>query len=332
MIENDDLDRAVDELLGIVERRARRGRYHVRHMIHPRIDTLLDNVDSRYALVIVAAKRARQINNYHHQLGEGTFDEFAAAARRVALEELLDDVPGGSRPGQDQVRVPLALSRQVGSAMARVLLGVTGGIAAYKACELTRLLVRAATRSSRSSRPAAERFVAAETFRALARRPPSDEPVPAPRARRPARRRAALGEHAREARARPRRQRPHRGGARAPRTGARRAGDEPAHVGARGDAGERRAAARARRRARRPGRGRHGRGRAGRRADGRAGRDRRAGRGAARRHALARRAPRRSSRPAAPASRSTRCASSATARPAGWAWRSPPRRSAAAPT
>ena len=40
-------------------------------MIHPRVDELLDNVDSRYALVIVAAKRARQINNYHHQLGEG---------------------------------------------------------------------------------------------------------------------------------------------------------------------------------------------------------------------------------------------------------------------
>ena len=45
-------------------------------MIHPRIDELLNQVDSRYALVIVAAKRARQINNYHHQLGEGTFDEF----------------------------------------------------------------------------------------------------------------------------------------------------------------------------------------------------------------------------------------------------------------
>jgi DNA-directed RNA polymerase subunit omega len=44
-------------------------------VIQPRIDKLLDNVDSRYALVIVAAKRARQINNYHHQLGEGTFDE-----------------------------------------------------------------------------------------------------------------------------------------------------------------------------------------------------------------------------------------------------------------
>ncbi len=44
-------------------------------MIHPRIDQLLGQVDSRYALVIVAAKRARQINNYHHMLGEGTFDE-----------------------------------------------------------------------------------------------------------------------------------------------------------------------------------------------------------------------------------------------------------------
>jgi len=45
-------------------------------MMHPRLDDLLENVDSRYALVIVAAKRARQINNYHHQLGEGTFDDF----------------------------------------------------------------------------------------------------------------------------------------------------------------------------------------------------------------------------------------------------------------
>jgi DNA-directed RNA polymerase subunit omega len=45
-------------------------------MIGPRIDVLLEQVGERYALVIVAAKRARQINNYHHQLGEGTFDDF----------------------------------------------------------------------------------------------------------------------------------------------------------------------------------------------------------------------------------------------------------------
>jgi len=45
-------------------------------MISPRIDRLLENVDSNYASVLVAAKRARQINSYYHNLGEGTFDEF----------------------------------------------------------------------------------------------------------------------------------------------------------------------------------------------------------------------------------------------------------------
>ena len=46
-------------------------------MISPRIDDLLERADSRYELVIMAAKRARQINNYHHQLGEGTFEDVA---------------------------------------------------------------------------------------------------------------------------------------------------------------------------------------------------------------------------------------------------------------
>jgi DNA-directed RNA polymerase subunit omega len=45
-------------------------------VISPRIDHLLEQVDSNYASVIVAAKRARQINSYYHNLGEGTFDEF----------------------------------------------------------------------------------------------------------------------------------------------------------------------------------------------------------------------------------------------------------------
>ena len=45
-------------------------------MDSPRIDELLDAGDSRYALVIIAAKRARQINNYYHSLGELGIDEF----------------------------------------------------------------------------------------------------------------------------------------------------------------------------------------------------------------------------------------------------------------
>jgi DNA-directed RNA polymerase subunit omega len=40
-------------------------------MIEPRIDELLTQVDSKYTLVIMAAKRARQINAYYAQLGEG---------------------------------------------------------------------------------------------------------------------------------------------------------------------------------------------------------------------------------------------------------------------
>jgi DNA-directed RNA polymerase subunit omega len=46
-------------------------------MIHPKIDDLTKVVPSKYALVIIAAKRARQLNSYHHQLGEGTFEDYA---------------------------------------------------------------------------------------------------------------------------------------------------------------------------------------------------------------------------------------------------------------
>jgi DNA-directed RNA polymerase subunit omega len=46
------------------------------NVISPRIDKLLEHVDSDYASVVVAARRARQINSYYHNLGEGTFDEF----------------------------------------------------------------------------------------------------------------------------------------------------------------------------------------------------------------------------------------------------------------
>src|ERR1700719_5133091 len=59
--------------------------------------------------------------------------------------------------------------------MARVLLGVTGGIAAYKAGEVCRLLVKGGHDVGPLLTPAAERFVGADTFRALARRPPGDD-------------------------------------------------------------------------------------------------------------------------------------------------------------
>ncbi|HVN13053.1 MAG TPA: DNA-directed RNA polymerase subunit omega [Kineosporiaceae bacterium] len=41
---------------------------------NPPIDDLLEAADSKYALVIFAAKRARQINAYYSQLGEGLLE------------------------------------------------------------------------------------------------------------------------------------------------------------------------------------------------------------------------------------------------------------------
>src|SRR5437870_6712059 len=49
----------------------------------------------------------------------------------------------------------------------RVLLCVGGGIAAYKACELARLLVKAGAQVRVALTPAAERFVTPLTFQAL---------------------------------------------------------------------------------------------------------------------------------------------------------------------
>jgi DNA-directed RNA polymerase subunit omega len=40
-------------------------------MINPPIEKLLDKVDSKFTLVTLAARRARNINSYFNQLGEG---------------------------------------------------------------------------------------------------------------------------------------------------------------------------------------------------------------------------------------------------------------------
>jgi phosphopantothenoylcysteine decarboxylase/phosphopantothenate--cysteine ligase len=61
---------------------------------------------------------------------------------------------------------------------ARILVGVSGGIAAYKACELVRRLVRDGHEVIPIVSSGAERFVTAETFAALARRPAREDLYP----------------------------------------------------------------------------------------------------------------------------------------------------------
>lgn len=41
---------------------------------NPPIDELLEDIDSKYRVVLFAAKRARQINAYYSQLGEGLLE------------------------------------------------------------------------------------------------------------------------------------------------------------------------------------------------------------------------------------------------------------------
>ena len=68
-------------------------------MIKPRLDTLLDRVDSHYAAVIIAAKRARQINAYYQSLGEGAFEEhvppMVETSSKNYLKIALDELAAG---------------------------------------------------------------------------------------------------------------------------------------------------------------------------------------------------------------------------------------------
>ncbi len=67
-------------------------------MMEPPIETLLDKVDSKFTLVSLSAKRARQINSYFNQLGEGLGaivpPQVTAVSRKslsIALEEIVED-------------------------------------------------------------------------------------------------------------------------------------------------------------------------------------------------------------------------------------------------
>ncbi|MGH2746399.1 MAG: DNA-directed RNA polymerase subunit omega [Actinomycetota bacterium] len=69
-------------------------------MIDPKIENLLEDVDSKYTLVILAARRGRQINAYFSQLGEGIAEytppqvpltaERAPKSLSIALQEIAE--------------------------------------------------------------------------------------------------------------------------------------------------------------------------------------------------------------------------------------------------
>ena len=67
-------------------------------MMYPPIEDLITKVDSKFTLVSLSAKRARQINSYFNQLGEGLGaivpPQVASISRKplsIALEEIAAD-------------------------------------------------------------------------------------------------------------------------------------------------------------------------------------------------------------------------------------------------
>jgi DNA-directed RNA polymerase subunit omega len=80
-------------------------------MMEPPIEALLSRVDSKFTLVSLSAKRARQINSYFNQLGEGLGaivpPQVTSVSRKslsIALEEIVQDkiVPVRRDPSEDE--------------------------------------------------------------------------------------------------------------------------------------------------------------------------------------------------------------------------------------
>ena len=79
-------------------------------MISPPIEDLLARVDSKFSLVTLAARRARQVNSYFNQLGEclGSLvpPQVASTARKplsIAFEEIAADKITFERIDEDAV-------------------------------------------------------------------------------------------------------------------------------------------------------------------------------------------------------------------------------------
>ena len=196
-------------------------------LMDPPIEDLLDKVDSKFTLVALGSKRARQINAYYNSLGEGLgsgrpatghvglgqapLDRLrgdrgrkatyhparprggrgsgrchgrrrrgrpARAVERGEVAEVRDRWTSGTRTRQRATTHAEAgerpWPRTAASCVARpplVVLGVSGGIAAYKAVEVCRRLVDAGVHVAPVLTGDATRFVGELTFSALASEP-----------------------------------------------------------------------------------------------------------------------------------------------------------------
>jgi len=79
-------------------------------LMDPPIEQLLDKVDSKFTLVALASRRARQVNSYYNSLGEGLGvvvpPQVASASGKplsIAFEEVAEGKATYSRPDPEEL-------------------------------------------------------------------------------------------------------------------------------------------------------------------------------------------------------------------------------------
>lgn len=83
-------------------------------MIDPRIESMLDKVDNQYTLVVLAAKRARQVVDYYTKLGAGSDEKplppllgsvHGLKPLSISLREIQESKIGYERPVETEEAV-----------------------------------------------------------------------------------------------------------------------------------------------------------------------------------------------------------------------------------
>lgn len=98
------------------------------------IDSLLSKVDSKYSLVHLAARRAREINDYYHSLGEGLGHYTPPLVEQVdsnkplsiAMEEIAADKIVMQYPGEARSAIEGLLGEEVAAEAAEGTEGAEG--------------------------------------------------------------------------------------------------------------------------------------------------------------------------------------------------------------
>jgi DNA-directed RNA polymerase subunit omega len=122
-------------------------------LMDPPVEDLLDKVDSKFTLVALSAKRARQINSYYNQLGEGLgvvvppqVTSVSGKPLTIAFEEIAGGKATFHRPdpdeeGEESVEGEAGADGAVGEAGAAIADGAVDGAEAAEtaATELTAL-------------------------------------------------------------------------------------------------------------------------------------------------------------------------------------------------